>query len=98
MFFNLVCLLGAVLIAPSSLAVPTSSHSPSHVRFELDLTWEPFNPDGFTRNTILMNGQLPGPPLEVDEGDNVEVVVRNHLPFGITVHFHGIEQLNTPWS
>jgi FtsP/CotA-like multicopper oxidase with cupredoxin domain len=45
-----------------------------------------------------MNGQFPGPLLDLNQGDTVEFLVHNNLPFNETIHFHGIEQLGTPWS
>ncbi|KAJ5913138.1 Multicopper oxidase type 2 [Penicillium tannophilum] len=68
------------------------------VQFDLDLTWEKGAPDGNVREMVFMNGQFPGPELRLDQGDDVEVTVHNHLPFNTSVHFHGIEQFNTPWS
>ncbi|MCJ1390149.1 hypothetical protein MMC18_003007 [Xylographa bjoerkii] len=68
------------------------------VQFKLDLTWETHAPDGNERQMVLMNGQFPGPQLNLNYGDNVEVVVYNNLPDEATVHFHGIEQVGTPWS
>lgn len=62
---------------------------PKNVSFEINLTWEDVAPDGFTRKAILTNGMLPGPPLYLDQGDDVEFLVMNNLPFAITVHFHG---------
>ncbi|KAJ9298682.1 hypothetical protein DTO271G3_3649 [Paecilomyces variotii] len=69
-----------------------------HVPFELNLTWEVGAPDGNPREMVFMNGQFPGPELRIDEGDNVEFIVHNHMPFNTSIHFHGIEQLNTVWS
>ncbi|OJJ30871.1 hypothetical protein ASPWEDRAFT_120138 [Aspergillus wentii DTO 134E9] len=66
--------------------------------FELNLTWASGAPDGVERQQALINGQYPGPPLIMDEGDDVEVVVNNFMPFNTTVHYHGIEQKGTPWS
>jgi hypothetical protein len=43
------------------------------VRFPITLTWEKGSPDGFERDMIFMNGQFPGPPLEINEGATVEV-------------------------
>lgn len=43
------------------------------VEYTLDLTWEPGSPNGNTREMIYINGQFPGPPLIVDEGDDVTV-------------------------
>ena len=45
----------------------------SLVRFGINLTWEANAPDGNPRQMILMNGQFPGPALELDFGDEVEV-------------------------
>ena len=103
MFFLLAALLvsfpyfsSPVLATPVQLRTP--SKRTSTIRFELDLTWESVSPDGYQRNGILMNGQFPGPVLELHEGDNVEFLVHNHLPFNESIHFHGIEQYKTPWS
>lgn len=57
-----VCLLAYV---PFSLC--------AQVFFEINLTWEVRAPDGQSRYVILSNGQLPGPQLNLDYGDDVEV-------------------------
>jgi FtsP/CotA-like multicopper oxidase with cupredoxin domain len=41
------------------------------------------------------NGQIPGPEIRVDEGDDVRVIVTNNLPDFTTVHWHG---LDVPWQ
>jgi FtsP/CotA-like multicopper oxidase with cupredoxin domain len=40
------------------------------------------------------NGMSPGPTLRVQQGDLVVVRVVNHLSFGITIHWHGINGFN----
>ena len=45
----------------------------AHVLFELNLTWEVRAPDGQSRYVILSNGQFPGPQLNLNYGDDVEV-------------------------
>jgi FtsP/CotA-like multicopper oxidase with cupredoxin domain len=37
------------------------------------------------------NGQIPGPTIEVNEGDRVRIHVTNKLPEGTSMHWHGIE-------
>lgn len=37
------------------------------------------------------NGSMPGPTIEVYEGDRVRIVVHNELPEPHTVHWHGLE-------
>ncbi|KAJ6155450.1 Multicopper oxidase type 2 [Penicillium chermesinum] len=68
------------------------------VHFELNVTWQMGAPDGNAREMIFMNDQFPGPELRLNQGDDVEFVVHNNLPMNTSVHFHGIEQHNTPWS
>ena len=41
------------------------------------------------------NGQAPGPLLRTQQGDLVVVHVVNHLSFGITIHWHGIDSFNS---
>eukprot|EP00189_Rhodosorus_marinus_P008819 CAMPEP_0184752096 /NCGR_PEP_ID=MMETSP0315-20130426/43399_1 /TAXON_ID=101924 /ORGANISM="Rhodosorus marinus, Strain UTEX LB 2760" /LENGTH=702 /DNA_ID=CAMNT_0027231413 /DNA_START=294 /DNA_END=2403 /DNA_ORIENTATION=+ len=48
---------------------------------------------------MVVNGTYVGPTLEVDEGDNVEVLVLNKMNnLGATIHFHGLSQRGTPWA
>ncbi|PAN27572.1 hypothetical protein PAHAL_5G089100 [Panicum hallii] len=51
-----------------------------------------------TTSIIAVNGQLPGPSIEVNEGDAVEVKVINNSPYNVTIHWHGVLQLMTPWA
>ena len=37
------------------------------------------------------SGSLPGPTIEVNEGDRVRIVFHNHLPESTTIHWHGLE-------
>ncbi|KAI5920541.1 multicopper oxidase [Camillea tinctor] len=45
-----------------------------------------------------INGQFPGPLLEMNEGDDVVILVKNESPYNTTIHYHGIEMVGTPWS
>ncbi|KAL2828159.1 laccase-1 [Aspergillus cavernicola] len=65
----------------------------------LELTWELAAPNGGEpREMILTNRAYPGPDLIWDEGDDIEVLVINHLPFNTTVHWHGLDMRETPWA
>jgi FtsP/CotA-like multicopper oxidase with cupredoxin domain len=37
------------------------------------------------------NGTMPGPTIQVTEGDRVRIVVHNHLPEPTELHLHGLE-------
>lgn len=45
--------------------------------------------DGFSREVYLINGQQPGPSIEIYEGDDLEVFVKNDLFVESTIHWHG---------
>ncbi|GAB1315221.1 Multicopper oxidase [Madurella fahalii] len=92
-----VLLVTLVSFSLASPIIPTRSVQ-ARKTFELTLTWEVYAPDGRAREMILVNGQFPGPTLEIDQGDEVEVIVHNNLPYNSTVHFHGITMALTPWS
>ena len=59
----------------------------------------PMTVDGRTyRQYIAVNGRIPGPTLVVTEGQKMIVEVRNKLTSeGVTIHWHGIHQRDTPW-
>jgi len=60
---------------------------------EVELTATPARvalvPGGDT-DVYAYNGCVPGPLLEVSEGDSVIVHFRNNLPYPTTVHWHGL--------
>ncbi|TWU70898.1 hypothetical protein ED733_001766 [Metarhizium rileyi] len=83
-------LLIATLLCPSVWA--------RTVRETLRITWEEGAPNGQSRELIHTNGQFPSPTLVWDEGDDVEVTVLNDMAKNVTVHWHGLDQIGTPWS
>ncbi|EIW68506.1 multi-copper oxidase laccase-like protein, partial [Tremella mesenterica DSM 1558] len=54
-------------------------------------------PDGFVRQVYAINGQIPGPTIEANQGDRIVVHVTNLLPDGQSIHWHGIDQNGTQW-
>ncbi|XP_057512270.1 laccase-12-like [Actinidia eriantha] len=49
-------------------------------------------------NRITVNGQYPGPTLEVRDGDTLAIKVMNSARYNVTIHWHGIRQIGTPWA
>jgi nitrite reductase (NO-forming) len=73
--------------ADSSMAVPDDV--PADKRFELVATSNGIVlSDGVVFEAMTFNETVPGPMLLVDEGDVVEIVVRNEdrIPHGLSVH------------
>lgn len=50
---------------------------------------------------LLVNDQFPGPLVEANWGDYIEVKVTNSIddgpPEGTAIHWHGFLQTGTPW-
>lgn len=40
------------------------------------------------------NGQIPGPEIRVREGEIIRVILKNDLPEGTTIHWHGVPVKN----
>lgn len=95
-------LSGIVAFWPVALLLSVASASPlpdcngEPRKFELTLTWEKHAPDGFEREMALINGGFPGPLMEINEGDDVEVLVHNKMPYNTTIHFHGRYVCSSP--
>ncbi|KAL4189573.1 hypothetical protein AMTRI_Chr08g166010 [Amborella trichopoda] len=51
-----------------------------------------------TINVITVNGQLPGPTLEVNNGDTLIINAVNRARYNVTLHWHGIRQIRTGWA
>lgn len=51
--------------------------------------------NGTVIDTWTYDGSAPGPTLRVTQGDLVVVTLVNRLPFGVTIHWHGINVPNS---
>ncbi|XP_006649051.2 putative laccase-9 [Oryza brachyantha] len=50
------------------------------------------------KSILTVNGQYPGPTIYARKGDLVIVNVYNHGKKNITIHWHGVDQPQNPWS
>ncbi len=61
---------------------------------EFHLTAEPVRREllpGLWMDTYGYNGDMPGPTIEIKQGDRVRIVVHNKLPEATSMHWHGLE-------
>lgn len=49
---------------------------------------------GVTVDAYAYNGQIPGPRLQVTQGDRIRIDVTNELDESTTVHWHGLDVPN----
>ncbi|KAI0599464.1 multicopper oxidase-domain-containing protein [Biscogniauxia sp. FL1348] len=74
-------------------------------KYEFNISRGMIAPDGYEKSVILVNGQYPGPLIEANWGDYIEVTVNNHIEEGYAqgpaegtaIHWHGFHQTGTPW-
>ncbi|KAG6017294.1 hypothetical protein E4U54_007821 [Claviceps lovelessii] len=58
-------------------------------------------PDGYEREVILINGAFPGPLIEANWGDTIQVTVHNNISTteeGLALHWHGFLHHGKPWE
>ncbi|XP_041000731.1 laccase-12-like [Juglans microcarpa x Juglans regia] len=88
-------LFGLVLLFASAMS--TLAHAKTHHhKFVVQAT--PVKRLCKTHNSITVNGQYPGPTLEVNNGDTLVVKVTNKARYNVTIHWHGIRQMRTAWA
>jgi FtsP/CotA-like multicopper oxidase with cupredoxin domain len=56
------------------------------------MQWE--TKPGVVKQAYAFNGSVPGPVIRVTEGDKLRIIVRNDLPEGTSVHWHGMDLPN----
>ena len=67
-----------------------TSATPTTRTFTFNLTEIPNGaPDGVSRRMLLINGKFPGPVVETNEGDRLEVQVNNFMTIPAAIHWHG---------
>ncbi|SPO37096.1 related to FET5 - multicopper oxidase [Pseudozyma flocculosa] len=70
---------------------------PKTHHFDWNIHYADGAPDGYAKRQIMINGQAPGPTIECNEGDEIVVMVHNHLDVGTGIHWHGMFQNSTPY-
>jgi FtsP/CotA-like multicopper oxidase with cupredoxin domain len=85
---------------PDTLVAPPilEDRAPHPRTVEVTLTVAPTTVElipGQSTDVFAYNGRVPGPTLEVREGDRLIIHVRNDLKEETTVHWHG---LHLPWQ
>lgn len=86
----------------SSNANPYTSSPNTGVirRYQFTIKRGVISPDGYQKTVLLVNDQFPGPAIEANWGDTIQVTVTNQITEpeeGTSIHWHGFLQSQTPW-
>lgn len=66
------------------------------IQYELEVKNATLSPDGTPKQMLVVNGQYPGPLIEANWGDILELTVKNSLDCnGTSMHWHGFRQLDS---
>jgi CopA family copper-resistance protein len=68
----------------------TSRNKPDLVRFDLDIRRETIDIAGAKASATALNHSIPGPVIELYEGEEALLRVTNHLDVESSIHWHGI--------
>ncbi|RMY20734.1 hypothetical protein D0867_03796 [Hortaea werneckii] len=61
--------------------------------YNFEVTNTTLSPDGVERLVLAVNGQMPGPAITANWGDEIVVHVKNSMQNnGTTIHWHGLRQ------
>ncbi|RMY92653.1 hypothetical protein D0862_09427 [Hortaea werneckii] len=61
--------------------------------YNFEVTNTTLSPDGIERLVLAVNGQMPGPAITANWGDDIVVHVKNSMQNnGTTIHWHGLRQ------
>ncbi|PLW14623.1 hypothetical protein PCANC_02554 [Puccinia coronata f. sp. avenae] len=71
---------------------------PTTRRYTFNVTGSTAALDGFLRPVLAINGQIPGPLIQANEGDQLEITVINQMKVGLTIHWRGLYQASTQFS
>lgn len=81
-------------ISVTQLQTPTNTGAHvDHFTLTAEATTLTLN-NGVKMPAWTFNGTAPGPVLRVKQGDLVDVKLVNHLSFGVSIHWHGINLAN----
>lgn len=66
--------------------------------YDFHVAYQTIAPDGVTKNGLVVNGGFPGPLIEANWGDWIQIHVTNDLDNeGTSLHWHGLLQSATPF-
>jgi len=85
-------------IGPAPTPAPTQSRCANKIEMTFEVKWKHMAIDGYSRPVLTINDQFPGPNIWAKEGDLLIVnVVNMARGTAFSLHWHGIEQIGTPF-
>ncbi|KAJ4764071.1 Laccase [Rhynchospora pubera] len=80
------------------LACSDVSHASRTRYYKFDIIMKNYTRLCHTRSIVTVNGEFPGPKIVVRDEDRLVVKVTNHVKDNVTLHWHGVRQLQSGWA
>lgn len=87
-----------LLVLSMSLLLPALSSASVTRHYKFDVRLQNVTRLCNTRSVVTVNGQFPGPKIVAREGDRVVVKVVNNVQNNVSLHWHGVRQLQSGWA
>ncbi|PNX97468.1 monocopper oxidase-like protein SKU5-like [Trifolium pratense] len=78
--------------------ITISSAEDAFVPYEFEVSYITASPLGVPQQVIAINGEFPGPTINVTTNNNVAVNVRNKLDENLLIHWSGVQQRRSSWT
>ncbi|KAA8549296.1 hypothetical protein F0562_000980 [Nyssa sinensis] len=91
--------VGALLCVTSCLwFFPGLAHAAITRHYKFNIRLQNMTRLCHTKSMLTVNGRFPGPRIIAREGDRLLIKVVNHVSNNVSIHWHGIRQLQTGWA
>ncbi|KAF8022734.1 hypothetical protein BT93_F0295 [Corymbia citriodora subsp. variegata] len=87
-----------LLLAVMSCFLPEVAHAGITRHYKFDIKMKNVTRLCHTKSMVTVNGKFPGPRIIAREGDRLLIRVVNHVSNNISIHWHGIRQLQSGWA
>ncbi|WJX94624.1 Monocopper oxidase-like protein sku5, variant 2 [Trifolium repens] len=75
-----------------------SSAEDAFVPYKFEVSYITASPLGVPQQVIAINGEFPGPTINVTTNNNVAVNVHNKLDENLLIHWSGVQQRRSSWQ
>ncbi|KAL1312932.1 hypothetical protein HN51_039507 [Arachis hypogaea] len=102
LIFHPAAIFGALVVAISSIgffpSVVIAYPGPITRHYTFDVRLQNVTRLCHTKAIVTVNGSFPGPPIYAREGDRLVIKVINNVKNNVSLHWHGIRQVQSQWA
>ncbi|KAK9154326.1 hypothetical protein Sjap_001806 [Stephania japonica] len=93
-----VFLLSLLFLFSTLCLMPGLTHAGTTRHYKFDIKMQNVTRLCSSKSIVTVNGKFPGPRIVTREGDRLVIKVVNHVQYNVTIHWHGVRQLQSGWA